>query len=98
MRPRRHREPDTRTHTLVGSWLNTDKHQWATTLLAAEDLLDDEAKARREFSDALQRIHDEQRQQQLTAELHELEQQGVHSTEQKARYRELLQALTAQRG
>jgi DNA primase len=87
------REPNTRTHTLVGSWLNTDKHAWATALLGAEDLLDDEDKARQEFTDALQCIRTEQRKLQLEQELRELEKQGLRSPEQKARYRELLGAL-----
>jgi DNA primase len=89
------REPETRTHTLVGSWLNTDKHDYATRLLGFEDLLVDENKARQEFIDALQRIRRDLERQLLEQEWLRLGQLESMDPEQKARYKEVLTALQA---
>ncbi len=89
------REPDTRTHTLVGSWLNTDKHDFATQLLGFEDLLDDENKAREEFTGALKRIRRDIERQALEQEWLDLSRLRSMSAEQKLRYKEVLAALQA---
>jgi DNA primase len=89
------REPDTRTHTLVGSWLNTDKHDLATALLGFEDLLEDEDKAREEFAGALKRIRRDMERRALEQEWLELSRCGSMSAEQKMRYKEVLAALQA---
>lgn len=91
------KEPDTPTASLLGSWLNTDKHEYAARLLGFEDLLEDEQKSRQEFLDALERLRSERRRQQLEQELAALESLQHRSDEQKARYRELLTALHSQR-
>jgi hypothetical protein len=89
------REPDTRTHTLVGSWLNTDKHDFATALLGFEDLLEDETKAREEFTGAFKRIRRDIERRALEQEWLELCQCDSLSVEQKRRYKEVLVALQA---
>jgi DNA primase len=87
------REPDTKTATLIGSWLNTDKHQHATQLLGFEDLLEDENKAREEFIGALKRIQRDIERQSLELEWLELSRHTRLSDEQKARYKAVLAAL-----
>ncbi len=89
------REPATRTHTLVGSWLNTDKHHFATQLLGFEDLLEDENKAREEFTGAIKRIRRDIEREALEHEWRELSQLASMSAEQKLRYKEVLAALQA---
>ena len=89
------REPTTRTHILVGSWLNTEKHHYATRLLGFEDLLDDEDKAKEEFIGALQCIRRDIERQGLEQEWLQLSQLASLSAEQKARYKEILAALQA---
>ena len=89
------REPDTRTHILVGSWLNTDKHHYATQLLGFEDLLEDENKAKQEFTGAIKRIRRDIERQRLEQEWLELSQLKAMSAQQKARYIEVLTALQA---
>lgn len=89
------REPDTRTHILVGSWLNTEKHHYATQLLGFEDLLDDENKAKQEFTGAIKRIRKDIERQRLEQEWLQLSQLKTMSAQQKARYIEVLTALQA---
>ncbi len=89
------REPETRTHTLVGSWLNTDKHHFATQLLGFEDLLEDENKAREEFTGAIKRIRRDIERQALEHEWRELNRLAPMSAEEKRRYKEVLAALQA---
>lgn len=89
------REPDTRTHILVGSWLHTEKHHYATQLLGFEDLLDDESKAKQEFTGAIKRIRRDIERQRLEQEWLQLSQLKTMSAQQKARYIEVLTALQA---
>lgn len=89
------REPDTRTHVLIGSWLNTEKHDYATQLLGFEDLLEDETKAREEFVGAIERIRRSIKRQELEQEWRELSSLRTLTAEQKARYKAVLAAIQA---
>jgi DNA primase len=89
------REPDTPTASLLGSWLNTEKHECAARLLGFEDLLEDEQKSQREFLDALERLRKERHRRRLEGELAALGGLPHRSEEQKARYLQLLMELRA---
>ena len=95
------REPETPTASLLGSWLNTEKHDCATRLLGFEDLLENAEKSQREFVDAIAKLRSEREQNRIEGELQALQAllsgpEGLTEA-QKAHYLELLKALHATR-